>query len=121
MARVEIHAQIEIGAVAAEVRLLHQELLAVHGAGALVDMVGSGADPFKVGGYQPVDHGGNGPRRRILDGGGGGAQNRPRKLLRRTQVEEAVDVGQVAAIKLVEFLAVGGFVLRSVPPAPVAA
>ena len=48
-------------------------------------------------------------------------QNGPRQLLRRRQVEEAVDVGQVAAIELVELDAVGGIVLRTVPPAPVAA
>ena len=39
----------------------------------------------------------------------------------RRQIQEAVDVRQMAAIELVELDAVGGIVLRAVPPAPVAA
>src|ERR1019366_3081619 len=39
----------------------------------------------------------------------------------RRQVEEAVDVGEVVAKELVKLGAVGGFVLRPIPPAPVAA
>ena len=49
------------------------------------------------------------------------AQNRVGQLRRRRDVQSAVDVGQMAAIELVELHAVGGIVLRPVPPAPVAA
>jgi hypothetical protein len=46
------------------------------------------------------------------------AENGARDLLGRVEVEEAVDVGEVAAVELVELGAVGGIVLGTVPPAP---
>ena len=48
-------------------------------------------------------------------------QDGPRKLLGRREIQKTVDVGEVAAIELVEFHAVGRLVFRPVPPAPVAA
>jgi hypothetical protein len=46
--RMEIHAQIEVSAVAAEMHFLHQERLAVHRSGAFVHTIDSRADPFEI-------------------------------------------------------------------------
>ena len=119
--RVHVDAQVKVPAVGAEVNFLHQELLAVHGAAPLIDVVNAGAHPLEIGGDLAIDHRPDRPRGRHQHGGQRHAQDGARKLLGRHQVQEAVDVGEVAAVELVELRAVGGLVLRSVPPAPVAA
>ena len=44
-----------------------------------------------------------------------------RQLIRGRAAQEPIDVAQVLSVEQVEFIIVGGGVLRSVPPAPVAA
>ena len=81
----------------------------------------AGAQPLEVRRHFAIDRGADGAGGRDAHIRRGDPQDRPRELLRRRQVQEAVDVGQMAAVELVELDAIGRIVLRAVPPAPVAA
>ncbi len=84
-------------------------------------MVLAGAQPLEVGRHLAIDGGVYGTGGRHADIRRRDSQDGPRKFLRRRQVQKTVDVGQMAAVELVELYAIGRLVLRAVPPAPVAA
>src|SRR5262249_30060573 len=102
-------------------QLAHQESLTVHGAEALVGAVKAGAQPPEVGTDLTVDD------RAHVAGGGHGerfaslADDGPRQLFGRLLVESSVYIGEVLAEQIIEFDAICGFMLRPVPPAPIAA
>ena len=94
----------------------------MHGAGARVGTIPPSAHPFEIGCDFTVKRDVNGIARKVvnlaalLD-----AKDGARERLGRDQPQSPVDVDQVVAIKLIEFRAIVGTVLRAIPPVPVAA
>lgn len=117
----EVEATRERIGVEAGINGVKQKLLAVHGAGTLVGRVAGGAHPLEVTAYQTIYLGAHVGSLRMIAWANKSAGDGNRQLLGRHTFECGVDVREMAAVKFIEIMIVGGVVLGPIPPVPVTA
>src|SRR5579884_4007868 len=121
MAGNEIEAAVDIVFVQTDVGRFQIELLAMHRRTAAIGDVGSCAHPMEIAGTTAAHTRVNVGGLRHEFGMGYTSDNGLRQALGRRRSECLIDVREMLAVKLVKIGVVGGVVLGTIPPVPVAA